>query len=34
MPICREIHDIVHAGKPVRAAAQALMSREVRSEHE
>jgi glycerol-3-phosphate dehydrogenase (NAD(P)+) len=34
MPICREIHDIVHAGKPVRAAAQALMSREVRSEIE
>jgi glycerol-3-phosphate dehydrogenase (NAD(P)+) len=34
MPICREIHAIVHAGKPVRAAAQALMSREVRSESE
>jgi glycerol-3-phosphate dehydrogenase (NAD(P)+) len=34
MPICREIHDIVHAGKPVRAAVQALMSREVRSESE
>jgi glycerol-3-phosphate dehydrogenase (NAD(P)+) len=34
MPICREIHDIVHGGKPVRAAAQALMSREVRSETE
>ena len=32
MPICREIHDIVHAGKPVRAAVQALMSREVRPE--
>jgi glycerol-3-phosphate dehydrogenase (NAD(P)+) len=34
MPICREIHEIVHAGKPVRAAAEALMSREVRSESE
>jgi glycerol-3-phosphate dehydrogenase (NAD(P)+) len=34
MPICREIHEIVHAGKPVRAAVRALMSREVRSESE
>jgi glycerol-3-phosphate dehydrogenase (NAD(P)+) len=34
MPICREIHEIVHAGKSVRAAALALMSREVRSESE
>jgi glycerol-3-phosphate dehydrogenase (NAD(P)+) len=34
MPICREVHEIVHAGKPVRAAVQALMSREVRSETE
>jgi len=34
MPICREIHEIVHAAKPVRAAVQALMSREVRSESE
>jgi glycerol-3-phosphate dehydrogenase (NAD(P)+) len=34
MPICREIHDVMHAGKPVRAAVQALMQREVRSETE
>ena len=34
MPICREIYAIIHAGKPVRAAVQALMSREVRSESE
>jgi len=32
MPICREIYAIVHEAKPVRAAVQALMSREVRSE--
>jgi glycerol-3-phosphate dehydrogenase (NAD(P)+) len=32
MPICREIHAIVHEAKPVRAAVRALMSREVRSE--
>jgi glycerol-3-phosphate dehydrogenase (NAD(P)+) len=34
MPICREIHDIVHAGKPVRDAVQALMGREPRAESE
>ena len=34
MPICREIYEIVHAGKPVRAAVQALMGRELRSESE
>ena len=34
MPICREVYEIMHAGKPVRAAVQALMSREVRSELE
>jgi len=34
MPICREVYEIMHAGKPVRAAVQALMSREVRSESE
>lgn len=32
MPICREIHEIMNAGKPVRAAVQALMGRELRSE--
>ena len=34
MPICREIYRIMHEGKPVRAAVQALMEREVRSETE
>ncbi len=34
MPICREIFNIVYEGKPVRAAVQALMGREVRSETE
>jgi glycerol-3-phosphate dehydrogenase (NAD(P)+) len=34
MPICREIHHVMHEGKPVRAAVQALMGREVRSETE
>jgi glycerol-3-phosphate dehydrogenase (NAD(P)+) len=34
MPICREVYEIMHTGKPVRAAVQALMSREVRSESE
>jgi glycerol-3-phosphate dehydrogenase (NAD(P)+) len=34
MPICREIHEIIHAGKPVRDAVQALMGRELRSERE
>jgi glycerol-3-phosphate dehydrogenase (NAD(P)+) len=34
MPICREIYAIVHTGKPVRAAVQALMGRELRSESE
>jgi len=34
MPICREIYGIMYEGKPVRAAVQALMGREVRSEAE
>ena len=34
MPICQEIYRVVHEGKPVRAAVQALMGREVRSESE
>jgi glycerol-3-phosphate dehydrogenase (NAD(P)+) len=34
MPICREIFQIMHEGKPVRAAVSALMGREVRSETE
>jgi len=32
MPICHEVYSIMHEGKPVRAALQALMAREVRSE--
>jgi glycerol-3-phosphate dehydrogenase (NAD(P)+) len=34
MPICREIYGIIYENKPVRAAVQALMGREVRSESE
>ena len=34
MPICREIYRVMHEGKSVRAAVQALMEREVRSETE
>jgi glycerol-3-phosphate dehydrogenase (NAD(P)+) len=34
MPICQEIYRVMHEGKPVRAAVQALMGREVRSEAE
>jgi glycerol-3-phosphate dehydrogenase (NAD(P)+) len=34
MPICREIYRVMHEAKPVRAAVQALMGREVRSETE
>ena len=34
MPICREIYAIMYEEKPVRAAVQALMGREVRSEAE
>jgi glycerol-3-phosphate dehydrogenase (NAD(P)+) len=34
MPICREIYQVMHEGKPVQAAVQALMGREVRSETE
>jgi glycerol-3-phosphate dehydrogenase (NAD(P)+) len=34
MPICREIYEIMYENKPVRAAVQALMGREVRSEAE
>jgi glycerol-3-phosphate dehydrogenase (NAD(P)+) len=32
MPICREIYAIMYESKPVRAAVQALMGRDVRSE--
>ena len=32
MPICREVYRVMHEGKPVREALQALMAREVRSE--
>jgi glycerol-3-phosphate dehydrogenase (NAD(P)+) len=34
MPICREIYRVMYEDKPVRAAVQALMGREVRSETE
>jgi glycerol-3-phosphate dehydrogenase (NAD(P)+) len=34
MPICREIYGIMYENKPVRAAVQALMGRDVRSETE
>lgn len=34
MPICREIYLVMHEDKPVQAAVQALMGREVRSETE
>jgi glycerol-3-phosphate dehydrogenase (NAD(P)+) len=34
MPICREIYGIMYENKPVRAAVQALMGRDVRSEAE
>jgi glycerol-3-phosphate dehydrogenase (NAD(P)+) len=34
MPICQEVYRVMHEGKPVRAAARALMGREVRSETE
>ncbi|MEP6547898.1 MAG: NAD(P)H-dependent glycerol-3-phosphate dehydrogenase [Gammaproteobacteria bacterium] len=34
MPICHEIYRVMHEGKPVRAAVQALMGRDVRSESE
>jgi glycerol-3-phosphate dehydrogenase (NAD(P)+) len=34
MPICREIYRIMYENKPVRAAVQALMGREVRSEQD
>ena len=34
MPICREIYRVMNEGKPVRAAVQALMERDVRSETE
>ncbi len=34
MPICREIHRVMHEGKPVREAVQELMGREMRSESE
>src|SRR5882724_2728423 len=34
MPICQEVYRVMHEGKPVRAAVQALMGREVRSEAE
>jgi glycerol-3-phosphate dehydrogenase (NAD(P)+) len=34
MPICQEVYRVMHEAKPVRAAVQALMGREVRSESE
>jgi glycerol-3-phosphate dehydrogenase (NAD(P)+) len=34
MPICQEVYRVMHEGKPVRAAVQALMGREMRSETE
>ena len=34
MPICREVYRIMHEGRPVRAALQELMGREVRAESE
>jgi glycerol-3-phosphate dehydrogenase (NAD(P)+) len=34
MPICHEVYRVMHEGKSVRAAVQALMEREVRSETE
>ncbi|MGA2398394.1 MAG: NAD(P)H-dependent glycerol-3-phosphate dehydrogenase [Steroidobacteraceae bacterium] len=34
MPICLEVHRVMHEARPVRAALQALMGREVKSETE
>ena len=34
MPICQEVYRVTHEGKPVQAAVQALMGREMRSETE
>ena len=34
MPICLEVYRVMHEGRPVRVALQALMGREVRSETE
>jgi glycerol-3-phosphate dehydrogenase (NAD(P)+) len=34
MPICREVYQVMHEGKAVRAAVQALMGREMRPETE
>jgi glycerol-3-phosphate dehydrogenase len=34
MPICEEVYRVMHEGKPVRAAVQALMGREMRRESE
>jgi glycerol-3-phosphate dehydrogenase (NAD(P)+) len=34
MPICEEVYRVMHEGKPVRTAVQALMGRESRSETE
>jgi glycerol-3-phosphate dehydrogenase (NAD(P)+) len=34
MPICREIHRVMHEDKPVRDAVQELMGREMRSEED
>jgi glycerol-3-phosphate dehydrogenase (NAD(P)+) len=34
MPICQEVYRIMHEDKPVRAAVQALMGREMRAETE
>jgi glycerol-3-phosphate dehydrogenase len=32
MPICEQVHQIVHEGRDVRAAVDALMRRALRSE--
>ena len=34
MPICREVYEVMHEGKAVREAVQALMGREMRPETE
>jgi glycerol-3-phosphate dehydrogenase (NAD(P)+) len=34
MPICQEVYQVTHEGKPVQAAVEALMGREMRSETE
>ncbi len=32
MPICQQVHAIVHEGRGIDAAVQSLMSREIRAE--